>query len=462
MLYTFHGPNRTGEAERAHLREAPWVMTGPLVVLGVLSVDRRVAQPPGVLAVGPVQALHHWLEPVTGEAALHITHGAEPHSRMRPSTRSSASRVAIAVGGILYRRARGSSRPRWCRRRSRPRAKGFERVLEHKYFVDEVYDRAIVQPTVGVSRNVLWNGMDSGTHRRAARQRQRVSGARVRLARRAAAIGAGRHLRVGAGHRRAARARRLHVQADRWPPFSTRSATTAGSCRRCWRMPTVGALLVWAHGRATASAAGEAADAAAMTARRLTFAILRRSSSCSRSASGGRSIPPIARLAGDVRRPVDRGVGCPLHARRRRHFADDGPPHHVPDAARVLGGWTSVRKKVHAYHALMLLLTTGMLGVFVARDLFLFYVMWEVMLVPMYFIIGIWGGERRHLCEHQVLHLYDGRVAADAGGDRVPRVPGGTPGRTPELQLRRHPRPTRARADARHSGCSAPSSSRSR
>ncbi|HEX6051478.1 MAG TPA: NADH-quinone oxidoreductase subunit M [Gemmatimonadaceae bacterium] len=61
----------------------------------------------------------------------------------------------------------------------------------------------------------------------------------------------------------------------------------------------------------------------------------------------------------------------------------------------VLGGWTSVRAKLHSYHALMLILTTGMLGAFVARDLFLFYVMWEVMLVPMYFIIGIWGGTRR-------------------------------------------------------------------
>ena len=61
----------------------------------------------------------------------------------------------------------------------------------------------------------------------------------------------------------------------------------------------------------------------------------------------------------------------------------------------VLGGWTSVRARVHSYHALMLVLTTGMLGVFVARDPFLFYVMWEVMLIPMYFIIGIWGGERR-------------------------------------------------------------------
>jgi NADH-quinone oxidoreductase subunit M len=61
----------------------------------------------------------------------------------------------------------------------------------------------------------------------------------------------------------------------------------------------------------------------------------------------------------------------------------------------VLGSWTSIRTKVRSYYALLLILTSGMLGVFLARDLFLFYVMWEVMLVPMYFIIGIWGGERR-------------------------------------------------------------------
>ncbi|HVF41330.1 MAG TPA: NADH-quinone oxidoreductase subunit M [Gemmatimonadaceae bacterium] len=61
----------------------------------------------------------------------------------------------------------------------------------------------------------------------------------------------------------------------------------------------------------------------------------------------------------------------------------------------VLGSWTSVTRKPATYYALMLILTSGMLGVFMARDLFLFYVMWEVMLVPMYFIIGIWGGERR-------------------------------------------------------------------
>src|SRR5688572_6152808 len=61
----------------------------------------------------------------------------------------------------------------------------------------------------------------------------------------------------------------------------------------------------------------------------------------------------------------------------------------------VLGSWTGIRTRTHGYYSLMMLLTSGMLGVFMALDLFLFYVMWEVMLVPMYFIVGIWGGERR-------------------------------------------------------------------
>ena len=55
----------------------------------------------------------------------------------------------------------------------------------------------------------------------------------------------------------------------------------------------------------------------------------------------------------------------------------------------------SIKKHVKAYHVLFLLLETGMLGVFVSLDFFLFYVFWEVMLLPMYFLIGVWGGPRR-------------------------------------------------------------------
>ncbi len=60
----------------------------------------------------------------------------------------------------------------------------------------------------------------------------------------------------------------------------------------------------------------------------------------------------------------------------------------------VISSW-NIEKSVKGYFALLLLLDTGMMGVFVAMDFFLFYVFWEVMLLPMYFLIGIWGGPRR-------------------------------------------------------------------
>lgn len=60
----------------------------------------------------------------------------------------------------------------------------------------------------------------------------------------------------------------------------------------------------------------------------------------------------------------------------------------------TLASW-NIDKSVKGYFALFLLLDTGMMGVFVALDFFLFYIFWELMLLPMYFLIGIWGGPRR-------------------------------------------------------------------
>ncbi|MCG8603574.1 NADH-quinone oxidoreductase subunit M [bacterium] len=61
----------------------------------------------------------------------------------------------------------------------------------------------------------------------------------------------------------------------------------------------------------------------------------------------------------------------------------------------ILGSWNSIFRNVKGYMISMLVLESGILGVFVSLDLFMFYVFWEVMLIPMYFIIGIWGGEQR-------------------------------------------------------------------
>ena len=61
----------------------------------------------------------------------------------------------------------------------------------------------------------------------------------------------------------------------------------------------------------------------------------------------------------------------------------------------LLGAWQSITTRVKEFVIFMLLLETAMLGAFLALDLFLFFIFWEAMLIPMYFIIGIWGGENR-------------------------------------------------------------------
>ena len=61
----------------------------------------------------------------------------------------------------------------------------------------------------------------------------------------------------------------------------------------------------------------------------------------------------------------------------------------------TLCSWSGVNDRLKEYYAMFLLLQTGMIGVFVSLDFFLFYIFWELVLVPMYFIIGVWGGPRK-------------------------------------------------------------------
>src|SRR5262249_31793347 len=61
----------------------------------------------------------------------------------------------------------------------------------------------------------------------------------------------------------------------------------------------------------------------------------------------------------------------------------------------LLSSWESIHKKMKAFYVFILLLESAMMGVFVSLDLFLFYVFWDAMLIPMYFLIGIWGYDGR-------------------------------------------------------------------
>ena len=77
----------------------------------------------------------------------------------------------------------------------------------------------------------------------------------------------------------------------------------------------------------------------------------------------------------------------------------------------MLGTWNSLKDRMGTFAALFLLLETGMLGALVAQDLFVFYLFWEAMLVPMYFMIGVWGGdERRYAANKFFLYTLSGSL----------------------------------------------------
>jgi hypothetical protein len=90
-----------------------------------------------------------------------------------------------------------------------------------------------------------------------------------------------------------------------------------------------------------------------------------------------------------------------------------------------LSSWTAVEERVKGFMIFFLLLEISMVGVFLALDLVLFFVFWEFTLVPMYFLIGIWGGSSECTPRSEILPVYDGRLDIDAAGDPVPRPPGG-------------------------------------
>jgi NADH-quinone oxidoreductase subunit L len=156
MLYTFHGPNRTGERERANLHEAPWVMTGPLLVLGVLAAAGGALNIPTLL--GGTAFLERWLEPVT-DASSHI--GAVPELGAGVEWALIGVAVVIALGGMLAA-WRLLPLERLVPARQAPPPHGIGRLLWKRYYVDEIYDRILVRPLLWISRRVLWRVLDQG------------------------------------------------------------------------------------------------------------------------------------------------------------------------------------------------------------------------------------------------------------------------------------------------------------
>jgi NADH-quinone oxidoreductase subunit L len=171
MVMTFHGTNRTGEEESKHLHEAPPAMWVPLGVLAALSVVGGWINVPeeirhSVLGLGGLTTewLHHWLEPVT-EAAVHLqgtnlgdlSHTAPFGGGELTWAFLSTGIAILVVGATFFVLSRAEVKTA----ATDGEPTGFGKILYNKWYVDEIYDRLIVQPLLGLSR-FCWKVIDAG------------------------------------------------------------------------------------------------------------------------------------------------------------------------------------------------------------------------------------------------------------------------------------------------------------
>ena len=156
MAMTFLGRFRGGDKVAEHLHEAPWIMTGPLVVLGALSLVGGVVNLPSF--VGGSGWLEHWLAPVTQTARMIMP--AIPEAEGASALLLILLAVTAAVAGL----AGGwwvTSRTVIATPEAAAPERGLWRVLNHKYYVDELYQRIFVTPVVWLSQRVLWQRIDA-------------------------------------------------------------------------------------------------------------------------------------------------------------------------------------------------------------------------------------------------------------------------------------------------------------
>jgi NADH-quinone oxidoreductase subunit L len=172
MVLTFHGENRTGDAERKHLHENPAIMTIPLIALAVLSVFGGWINVPeairnsflGGFGMLPMSEwLHDWLHPVTASAEAVLAANVGRYSYSAPFGGSELTwaliSTVVALVVVLTTSRILSGRPVKTAALD-PAPTGFRKVLANKWYVDEFYDRVVVQPIVRISR-FLWRIVDS-------------------------------------------------------------------------------------------------------------------------------------------------------------------------------------------------------------------------------------------------------------------------------------------------------------
>ncbi len=159
MRYAFHGQFRSGAEVEAEVHDSPWLLRGPLLVLGSLTLVGGWLQLPEVLPLGRVAMLEHWLAPVVGSAGTLLS----GTGHLPPNTEFLLIGIAVVVAisgiGVAFAVLKPAT---LTNKASAPAEHGIGLVLANDYFVDTAIESGIVAPTVATARKVLWRGLDLG------------------------------------------------------------------------------------------------------------------------------------------------------------------------------------------------------------------------------------------------------------------------------------------------------------
>ncbi len=158
LLMAFFGENRTGEDEREALHEAPFIMTGPVLGLGVLTLLGGWLNLPTLLPLGPVGVLERWLSPVTGGSAARLAgegHLAHSTELMLVGIATGVALLGVGMAIALYRKPMAN----------KANSPADTSLLARAYGVDDLVDSVVVRPVGSLADVVLARGLDRGVDR---------------------------------------------------------------------------------------------------------------------------------------------------------------------------------------------------------------------------------------------------------------------------------------------------------
>ncbi len=369
IFLTFYGENRASQEVQHHIHESPAVMTVPLVMLAIPAALLGL-----VVGLPPEGGwIHRFLEPVFFNVET------EKFAWLGQGGLLMLVSLVVVVAGIYTAYVTYLRRPELPAQAAARVPWAYEASF-NKFYMDEFYDTAVIRPLLAVATWLWIVRRHQGDRRR--RQRHRD----------------------GCGASSAAPCGRCRPGA----PRTTRSAFSAvSSCSSSLSGMSGGRK--WAGTSRRASRSSRSSRTCRSSACSPSCSSARAGRSSTRS-SRSRSRWPRSRWPASCCCASTRS--CPACSSPRTStwvkrfnihysFGVDGIAALLIFLTTLLGfiviiaSWYYVKDRERGFFVSLLLLQVGMTGVFCATDLFLFYVFWEAMLIPMYFIIGIWGGPRK-------------------------------------------------------------------